>query len=605
MCAIFGFNFDDKELLKKMSIALSHRGPDGEGYFTDGSFSLGHRRLKIIDLTDNAKQPMQNEDASIWLSYNGEIYNFLELKKELEQKHEFISNTDSEVIIHSYEEHGLGFIKKLRGMFAFALYDADKKRIILARDRIGKKPLYYHFDGESIIFASEIKGILQQVKPEIDLEALDEFFTFQFSIAPRTLFKNIKKVMPGEMLVFDMADKSLRSEIYWNVDLRHENYSEDYCIDFLERLIEDSVKARLISDVPLGVYLSGGLDSSYVAAVAKELKNDIKTFTVAFNHESDETGHAKRVAECIDAEHEEIEVSADMKELLPAVTWHLDTPAADVAAVPTYIIARETKKHITVALTGDGGDELFGGYEKYKIMLLRDLPLAKLALCFYMLKLNEERKERARQMLADEKSAYLAYASAFSDKEKMQLYMGAQIFNQKEKIGKFLDLKAPLLQKMLYLDLKTLLPDDYLMKVDKTAMASAIETRVPYLDSALVEFSFKIPPAYKIKRGTTKYIFRKLISKKLPREIVEREKHGFNVPTKAWLDRGLKDIAMQMFENFNGSLINREYAKKVLNNFNRDERYYTRQFWSLFSFALWYKMYFEFEKPKFNLDAYI
>ncbi len=612
MCGIFGFNFDDKELLRRMGSVLKHRGPDGSGYYSDMKISLGHRRLKIIDLSERAKQPMPNEDSSIWLTYNGEIYNFKELKEELEKKrHDFISSTDSEVIIHAYEEFSFSFVKKLRGMFAFALYDSNRDLLILVRDRIGIKPLYYFFDGEDFIFASEIKAILKHVKPGPDFTAVDQFFTYQFPIGPNTMFEGIKKVNPGEMLIYNLKTKILKKEKYWELKLEFGKESEGFYIRKIEELLKESIKMRLRSDVPLGLYLSGGLDSGYIAALASELNPEIKTFTIGFNHASDETDYAEKTAEHLGLEHKEIMVEPGEKELLPGITWHLDMPVANVAAVPTYIMAQNSKKYLTVALTGDGGDEIFAGYDKYKLMVLRQklkfLPhfLKKIGVKAASIKLKPETSGRLEEfLLGDEIDAYRAYSSSFTENEKNELYKGIRARNQRENLTRYFHPDMPLLQKLLNLDIKTLLPDDYLMKVDKMTMASAVEARVPLLDHRIVEFAMSIPPSLKIRGTKTKYIFRKAMGKKLPQEIINRKKHGFNLPTADWLENGLEEIAIQMFDLGN-PLINTDCCRAIVSKFKTNPRYYSRQFWSSFSFFLWYKMYFEMERPSFNLNDYL
>ncbi|RLG57770.1 MAG: asparagine synthase (glutamine-hydrolyzing) [Candidatus Hydrothermarchaeota archaeon] len=611
MCSIFGFNFDDRGLLKRMAKILEHRGPEVRGYYNDENVSLGHCRLKIIDLSENAKQPMSNENESIWITFNGEIYNFRELRKELEGKHEFKSNSDTEAIIHCYEEYGINFLEKLRGIFALCIYDAEKKILILARDRVGVKPLYYYFNGEKFIFASEPKGILQEVKPKLDLVALDEFFTFQFTLAPRTLFQGIKKLHPAHFLTFDLKSGKITEKKYWELSLSAKEKPQEYYIKKIEEKIKESVKLRLISDVPLGIYLSGGLDSSYVAAIAKELSEEIRAYTIAFGYENDEVEYARITAEHLDIEHKVIEVSPKEIELLPRVTWHLDKPCVDIAAVPLYIMAKVSKRYLTVALLGDGGDELFAGYDKYKLMVLREYyrKFPKFARYFGIhlisLFLKKETAFRLKKFNTDDDvEAYLAYASTFTEEEKSKLYRQIPLYATKEKLREYFSLHEPILQRLLYLDLKTLLPNDYLMKVDKATMANAVEARVPYLDHEFVELAFSIPSRYKIKRLQTKHIFRKAISRKLPREIVKRKKHGFDLPTEKWLKEGLREIALQLFDS-SPEIINKEFCKKILQNFNRNKRYYNRQFWACFSFILWYKMYFEVEKPKFNIDYYL
>ncbi|MHA2344794.1 MAG: asparagine synthase (glutamine-hydrolyzing), partial [Candidatus Hodarchaeales archaeon] len=530
MCGIFGCNFNDKSLLKKIGDVLKHRGPDGRGSFSDENVSLGHRRLKVIDLSDRAKQPISNENNSVWLVYNGEIYNFRGLRSELEGVgHDFKSETDSEVIVHGYEEWGTGVVDKLRGVFAFAIYDSDKKKLVLARDRIGVKPLYYYFDGARLVFASEIKAILEYIKPVLDKEALDEFFTFQYCIAPKTLFQGIRKVRAGCFLEIDLKTGQLKEKIYWDLISKASQKREDYFIQKIEEKIKESVKLRLISDVPLGIYLSGGLDSSYIAALAKELKEDIKAYTIGFNHPTDETEYAKLVAEHLDLDHKVISVEADEVELLPKVTWHLDTPVVNVASVPLYIMSRTSKKYLTVALMGDGGDELFAGYEKYRLLAIREktkkLPglITKPAVKFAPI--EKENKKRLKKFLTKQNGeAYLSYISSFDDEEKKELYIGWTGVSHREALEKYFVPNRNVLQSAMIFDLKTLLPDDYLMKVDKSTMANAIEARVPYLDHQMAELALSIPPEYKLKNLKTKAIFRKVLIKKLPKPVVNRGK---------------------------------------------------------------------------------
>ena len=601
MCSIFGFNFDDKELLRNMGFITRHRGPDDSGYYVDDKISLGHNRLRIIDLSKNAKQPMCNEDSSIWLVYNGEVYNFMEIRREL-NNHEFISSSDSEVIVHGYEEWGIDVLKKLRGMFAFAIYDSNKDIIFLARDRIGIKPLYYYFDGEKFIFSSEQKAILLHIQPKLNSIALDQFFTFQFTLND-TLFLGIKKLPPASYMIFDLKRKKMMIKEYWHLNIVPNEKPMNFYIDSLERLLKESVRLRLISDVPLGIYLSGGLDSSYIACLAKELKEDVKAYTVDFGHDS-EVEYASEVTSHFDIAHEIIKVSMSNYELLPKVIWHLDKPAVNIASLPLYIMAKASKKYLTVALMGDGGDEVFGGYDKYRLMDIRERIKIFKNLKFFVkfLPLHKEIKKRMYSFISeDDYKAYLAYAGTFTDEEKLKL----GIEPKNGYIKEYFKLNAPILQKLFYLDIKTLLPNDYLMKVDKMTMANAVEARVPYLDHKVVELSFKIPPQYKVKNLKTKIIFRKLIAKKLPKKIVKRKKHGFNVPTHKWIKEGLREVAVQLIDS--SKILNKDFAKKIVYSLEKNKRYYTRQFWSIFTFLLWYKMYFEVgvKEAKFNIDYYI
>ena len=606
MCGIFGFNFEDAHLLRKMASVLNHRGPDGRGAYVDKNISLGHCRLKIIDLSNKAKQPMSNETESIWLTYNGEIYNFRELRSLLEEKgHRFKSHTDSEVIVHGYEEWGLDVIRRLRGIFAFGIYDDEKKELYLVRDRIGVKPLYYYWDGKTFLFASEVKAILQYAKPELCNPALDQFFTFQYTISPVTLFESIHKLQAGHYLKLDFENNSIEVKDYWNLKTSPVQFDESTFINMLENKIKEAVKLRLISDVPLGIYLSGGLDSSYIAAVAKELKDDIKAYTVSFFDE-DESEFASEVASALDLEHRIIRCRMDSVQLLPRVIWHLDKPAVNIASVPLYAMARESKKYLTVALMGDGGDEIFAGYEKYRLLAIREklkkfpVPVRRFIACIPLKK--ETRRRLKRFLTSDDVNAYLSYISSFDSEERRQLLPQLRPRKYEQLLRSFLS--EDILQGAFLFDIKTLLPDDYLMKVDKTTMASAVEARVPYLDHELVELAMRIPPELKLRGLKTKAFFRKVVKKKLPKRIVRRKKHGFNVPTRKWMSSGLEELALQLVD-VAPDIINRRFAENIIKKFRNNPRYYSRQLWSIVTFIIWYRMYFEMCRPEFDINRYV
>ena len=468
--------------------------------------------------------------------------------------------------------------------------------------------LFRSWDGDRFIFASEIKGILEYVTPVLDKDSVDEFFTFQYTIAPKTLFSGISSVQPGHLIEFSLKEKKLREECYWNLKSGIQQISEDAVIKRLEALIKEAVGLRLVSDVPLGIYLSGGLDSSYIAAVAKELKEEIKAYTVSFNHTSDEAPFTREVAEHLDLDHQEIVVESEGVELMPKLTWHLDAPAANIASLPLYVMAASSKKYLTVALMGDGGDEVFAGYEKYRFMALRDKlsfvpPIITKSLAKSLPFKKEYRLRLNEFLLKDDRSAYLSYISSFNEDERSVLYTDLKARPQAKGLEEYFRVYGPVQGAMAF-DLKTLLPNDYLMKVDKTTMASAIEARVPYLDHKLVEFSLTIPPGYKIQHLVTKALFRKVVEKKLPKSITHRKKQGFNVPTSKWLNEGLLEVADNVLDGV-PKFLDKQYSKDILHRFKGSPRYFSRQFWSLFSFTLWYRMYFESDRKRLDLNYYL
>jgi len=616
MCGIWGFNFEDKELLARMGKSLEHRGPDGKGSFSDKRVSLGHRRLAIIDLSERARQPMESEDGSVVMVCNGEIYNFRELRKELEKGgHRFSSGSDSEAIVHAYEEWGPKFIDRLRGIFSLAIYDRDRGLLILARDRLGVKPLYYHFDDRKFIFASEIKAILEYRKFPLDKVSLDEFFTFQYVLAPRTLFGGIRKLRPAEAIVLDLKSGKLSSSIYWKPNTSKMEVGERQLAGELEKLIRESVEMRMVSDVPIGIYLSGGLDSSYITALASEGRKDLKTFTVGFGHHTDETGYARMVAEAFGTDHREVIVDDVKMDILPTVTWHMDVPAVDIAAIPLYVMAKESGKHLTVALAGDGGDEIFGGYDKYKAMSARGRysrvpgPIRMPVNILAKRKMGKENYGRFRELMGkDWLSSYLAYISTFSEEEKRRLYstefVRAADLDERAKLATLVKGKGSM-DNIICLDFRTQLPEDYLMKVDKMTMANAIEARVPLLDQKVVELSLRIPAGMKVSGLKTKCMFRKMAARKLPKEIVQRKKSGFTLPTEKWMEEGMRGLALQMFDSAPREILDRKEAVKIIENYSRSRRYYTRQLWTVFSFILWHKMYFSPGKHSLKMGDYL
>lgn len=640
MCGICGIlGFEDKNLLRAMCDVVSHRGPDDFGVYIDKNICLGHRRLSIIDL-EGGHQPMHNEDESVWLIGNGEIYNYKKLMTDLSTMgHKFYTTNDNETIVHLYEEYGDEFVKKLRGMFAFALWDGNKKKLVLARDRLGIKPLYYTFVGKNLLFGSEIKSLLQyeELERAVDYDAMNEFLTFRYVPGPRTMFKGIKKLLPGEILVCEKG--RVETKRYWDLDFSIEaGMSESYCLEQIEKMLTKSVLMRLMSDVPLGVYLSGGRDSSMVVAfMSKLIDTPIKTFTVGFGLEKfDDNYYAKIVAERFGTEHHELLVEPETMRTLPEVIWHFDEPIADPAAIPTYLLSKFAKKYVTVVLSGEGGDELFGGYEQYKIMcvtkkyerilppfifsnllnVMRIMPKRFLDIFFkYTSRLGEEGMKRFSKYvlsLDDKAKSYLSIVSIFDEDEKERLVVEKRrSYLKAEDIRGFLTENyfenrrtRDLLTQLLLLETKIQLPDNFLMKVDKMTMAESIEARVPLLDYKLAEFVATAPSKLKLNGWTDKYIFRKLMDQFLPREVIKRRKARFFVPIDLWLSGELKDLASQIL--YDSSYFNPRYIDHVFRNFRDSRLYYARQLWNLLTFEIWHKIFIENDNlyhPRLSLDA--
>jgi len=630
MCGIVGVRGEvNKGLLKKMNDVIRHRGPDDSGIFLDDKIGLGNRRLSIIDIK-GGHQPIHNEDESIWITYNGEIYNFLELKKYLEDKgHRFYTNTDTEVIIHLYEEFGNNCVNKLRGMFAFAIWDSEKNRLFLARDRLGIKPLYYTINNGNIIFASEIKSILQypNVKRKINLHALNYFLTLRYIPGPDTIFDDIYKLQPGHTLTW--KDKKIEIKRFWQIKMMPSNMPERYYFEKLYEMLKDSIKMRLMSEVPLGTYLSGGIDSSSVVALMSEIMNEpVKTFSVGFGEErTDELKYARIVSEYFNTDHHEFIVEAKTTKFLPEIVWHFDEPIADPAAIPVFLLSKLAKKYVTVILTGEGGDELFAGYEQYNIIcntkkyarfvpkfmiskILTSVPPKFLDYFFkYSSSLGEEGMKRASEYFKhindDVLESYLKIISIFDEKELKELYSEkiktlTEWFALKEKYNPYFQNmnSKNLLNKLLKLETEIQLPDNFLMKDDKMTMACSIEARVPLLDHKLVELAGTMPPYLKLNGTKDKYILRKVMSKFIP-IIMKRKKQRFFVPIDTWLKGELGEITKQIFSKENiekVGLFNYNYISHAMKNFNTSKLYYGRQIWSLLTFQIWYKIYIENEK---------
>lgn len=568
MCGILGIidkkGVDERPLMQ-MRDTMVHRGPDDAGIWIDRAKRVGlaHRRLSIIDLTEAGRQPMPDSEEKIWITFNGEIYNFEDIRRELKEKgYIFNSRSDTEVIVNAYKEWGTDCLQKFNGMFAFGIYDDNEGVLFLARDRLGKKPLYYFHDqyNDRFIFASEIKAILKDknISREVDLQALNYYLTFGYIPGELCIFKEIKKLLPAHAMIYYLAGGKKKIWNYWNAPYPDEKCgSEDELLEELEILIKDAVRIRLISDVPLGAFLSGGVDSSIVVAMMSKVSGkQIKTFSIGFEDNAfNELPYAKIVAEYFGTEHHELVVKPDAFSILPELVRQFDEPFADSSMIPTYYVSKVTKEHVTVALSGDGGDEIFGGYKIYLaslfdyyarmfVPLLMRKGLAKAA--EYLPVMSAAKIKKQLLMLKfDLNDAFIERCIYPYFKEKQRnLILSNDVrmsLNNEFSVPElsrrdYLEHReGNLIDRLTYTDLKTYLPDDIMVKVDRMSMLVSLETRAPFLDYRIAEFSFRnIPGNLKVKRATTKYLLKRLARKILPNELDVKRKWGFAIPISDW-----------------------------------------------------------------------
>jgi asparagine synthase (glutamine-hydrolysing) len=565
----------DRPLLERLNAPLAHRGPDAEGYHQSGRAGLAHRRLRVIDLA-GGRQPLANEDGSVWVTFNGEIYNFRELRSRLESLgHRFATQSDTEVIVHAYEEYGPEAVKCLRGMFAFGLWDQRQQTLLLARDRVGKKPLFFAEADGQFVFASELQALLQHpaLRREVDLPALDDYLTYGYIPAPRTAFRGISKLPPAHYLLlrFDPGrpgPPATRIERYWQLEYGPKlALTEAEAAEGLLEVLTEAVRLRLTADVPLGALLSGGVDSSLVVALMSRLSGRaVKTFSVGFEERDySELPHARRVARRYATDHHELVVRPSALEVLPTLVRHYGEPYADSSAVPTYYVSRLTRAHVTVALTGDGGDEGFAGYERYRGMLLaeryRRLPgwlrrgvVEPLAARLPDPRARRSRLGQARRFLLKAGlppvRRYAAWVSYFNPAQKQALYAPAfreQLGGRQAEAWLFglFDALPPgtdPLDAVLAVDVQSYLPFDLLVKMDIATMASSLEARSPLLDHKVLEFAARLPARYKLRGSALKYLLKKAAGPLLPPETLSRRKMGFGVPVGDWLRGELRPL---------------------------------------------------------------
>ena len=627
MCGICGF-IDKKNsevelnsFVEMMASQMIHRGPDEDGFFNHENVCLGVRRLRIIDLL-TGQQPVYNEQHNIVAILNGEIYNYRELRKTLQKKgHTFRSASDTEVLVHAYEEYSDDFLKKLNGMFALCIYDLPRQRLLIARDRLGIKPLYYSSNDDFFAFASEMKPLLSlnRLDKKIDLTALEQYLTLEYSLAPRTVLSNIKKLLPGHYLVYSKG--KLNIEQYWKLAYLPSILNRDEYRQRLKEILALSVKRQLVSDVPVGAFLSGGIDSSIIVALmSKYLDAPVKTFSIGFNEASyNELAYARKVAQTFGTEHYESFIDFDLAGLWDKFIDSLSEPLADVSIFPTYLVSQQAKAEVTVALSGDGGDELFGGYDAYQAQLLyqkfyRHLPgrwrkKKLIELCDRLPHTPNKKgifniiKRFVGGGLYPESWRHIRWM-AYMDRMTRQGLLNPDHFGDKPQNDSNESIEALFsnyqdwdkINQMMLADINGYLAEDILAKVDRMSMAVSLETRVPFLDHEVVEFAMSIPGDFKMGLGSTKMILREAFSDILPRQIINRGKKGFSIPLKNWLRAELKEV---MYDTLSPSMLDRisffnsGHVVKMMDQHVSGSHNHAHILWALMVFALWHQKYMQ------------
>lgn len=637
MCGIAGFienhesranlGTDEKTaVLNRMCRVIKHRGPDDQGILVRGRVALGMRRLSIIDL-EGGHQPLSGCDESVTVVFNGEIYNYRELQRELEALgHRFHTHSDTEAIVHAYEEYGAKCVDHLRGMFAFALWDERLQQLFIARDRVGKKPLYYSLTSNgTLVFGSELKSLLEHpaIERETNPNALDAYLSFGYVPDPLSIFHGIEKLPPGHHLRF--VDGRVTIEQYWDFNYAPvEAKKEDEYLDELSALLDEAVQLRLVSDVPLGAFLSGGVDSSAVVGLMSRASSQpVKTFSIGFEEDSyNELKFARIAAKRFGTDHHEFIVTPDICDVVDELVWHFDEPFADSSAIPTYMVSKLAREYVTVVLSGDGGDELFGGYTRYQV----DRKRSKLSRLPRVVRERMMRPVSAnlphgawgrnylRNVSLDPLDRYIDSISIFTELNKLALYsddlkrrvaegpIGTTMFRSYAASVETGDALDPL----LYLDSKTYLPGDILTKVDRMSMAASLEARVPLLDHKLIEFVTRIPASLKMKGLETKYLFKRAMRGLVPDEILERPKQGFGVPMQEWINRQLRgrihDTLTEQRTRERG-LFDADYVNVLLGEHERGRRDHAPALWSLLMLELWYRAFVDLGSVNARADS--
>ena len=623
MCGIAGFvessattfPFDpdtSRGLVHRMCDVIRHRGPDDEGVWVDEGVALGMRRLSIIDLS-TGHQPIHNEDRSVWIVFNGEIYNFRELRRELEAAgHRFYTSTDTEVIVHAYEQWGKEAIGRLRGMFGLAIWDTTSRTLLVARDRIGIKPMHYATANGRFYFGSEIKSLLEapDLPRDLDPAALDHYLSFLYTPPDGSIFKSVRKLPPGHLLTW--RDGRIATEQYWRMPAAETfTGSEEDAVQQLRAVLSDAVRSHMISDVPLGAFLSGGVDSSLVVGLMSELSNSrVKTFSIGFDEPAfDELEHARRVADHFGTEHHEFVVKPDGVGILDRLVSHFDEPFADSSAIPTWYVSEMARRHVTVVLSGDGGDELFGGYERYLphprvVAFDRYSPRAfrrVAAIAAAGLPHGVRGKNFLRHVGRDEQGRYLDAIRFFGADEKPAL-LSADVRQAIEgadpeaRLARHFERFAalPWPSQMMRFDAETYLPEDVLTKVDRMSMAHSIESRVPLLDNEVVAFAAALPAAMKIKNGRRKHVLKEVAATLVPRSILDRKKQGFGVPLGTWFRGNLRELFADTLlspASLQRGYFQPAFVRRIVDEHLAGTRDHTLRLWQLVVFEKWQQQY--------------
>jgi asparagine synthase (glutamine-hydrolysing) len=615
IAGIFEFSSLDKisvEAVRRMTQTIVHRGPDDEGFFVDAGIGLGFRRLSIIDVA-GGHQPISNEDGSVWVMLNGEIYNYPTLRKELEGcGHKFATNSDTETIVHLYEQYGADCFRRLRGMFAIALWDSRKRSLLLARDRLGKKPLFYSADPRRIIFGSELKTMLagNQLSREMDPIGLADYFSYGYIPAPRTIYRNARKLLPGHYLVASAS--GVREVRYWDVSFANvENRSEEEWCELLRHELCEATRIRLVSEVPLGAFLSGGVDSSSVVAMMSRLTNKpVVTCSIGFEDARyNEAGFASQVAKRFNTNHFEHTVKPSAVEVMNKLAWNFDEPFADSSAIPTYYVSQVARQHVTVALGGDGGDESFAGYRRYYFDRVENKlrgyvpssvrrnvfgPLGRWYPALAWAPRVFRAKATLQSLSRSPLDGYFNSISIFRPDEKSRLFT-SQFSKQ---LGGYDSVEVlrrhyeradtdDLLSRIQYVDLKTYLPDDILAKVDRASMAVSLEVRAPLLDHQFVEQIARIPSSLKLRGHTGKYIFKRTMENLLPMEIIERSKQGFAIPLAQWFRGELKESARRALFDLDDGILDPKELRKVWEQHQSGRHDRSAHLWAVLMYRQW------------------
>lgn len=616
----WALNNENKEKVKEMNQTIIHRGPDDEGYFFSEYVNFGFRRLSIIDV-EKGSQPLSYENERYWIVFNGEIYNYVELKAELmECGHTFSTDTDTEVIIALYSRIKEETARKLRGMFAFVIWDKLEERLYGARDHFGIKPFFYSEQLDITYFASEKKSMLKAIEEELDIHSFQHFLSFQYVPEPNTITKSIKKLSPGHYFTQKPGER-MKIFSYWEPQFKPSNLENSKLIKEIQDTLIDSVNVHMRSDVPIGAFLSGGIDSSFIVSIAKEVNPKIKTFSVGFETKGySEIDIAKETAHHLDVENISYLISPEeFMNNLPKIIWHMDDPLADPAAVPLYFLAREARKHVKVALSGEGADELFGGYNIYRepqsLQMFTYIPSPIKAL----LKVVASRipdgirgKSLIERGVTPLNKRYIGNANIFNEKEKKHLLVQYLSNAENEKVTDLLyanSFSYDDVTKMQNIDIQTWLKGDILLKADKMSMANSLEVRVPFLDKKVFSAASKLTSSQKIKNGQTKFLLREAAKGIVPQHVWNRKKLGFPVPIRHWLKNEMYEWALQLInDSQTDSLFNKEEIYKLLADHVIEKRDNSRKLWSIFTFMIWHQIYIErvyqFDNPVVSKEKF-